>query len=124
MGVRGGMTKKLMKRIQRLQGHINGAEFPVIVSPFIALFIVRRMISQTDLISMQIDGAFSGVDVKAINRHDEILLIAGGAGLTYVLPLLLTSIETPRNVKKVTLIWAVPSIGEIFVPWKRFTSGT
>lgn len=59
----------------------------------------------------QLDGPYGGLH-SPLSRHDRILLLAGGVGITFVIPQLFSLLEVPGHVRRVDLTWVVPSIGK------------
>ncbi|KAJ9124158.1 hypothetical protein QFC22_000955 [Naganishia vaughanmartiniae] len=63
-------------------------------------------------VPVMLDGPYGGIH-NSLSRHDRILLIAGGVGITFIIPQLCSLLENPRHVRRVDLTWAVPSIDRI-----------
>lgn len=63
----------------------------------------------------QLDGPYGGLH-NPLSRHDRVLLIAGGVGITFIIPQLFSLLDNPGHVRHVDLTWAVPSIGKQSVP--------
>ncbi|GHJ88540.1 hypothetical protein NliqN6_4942 [Naganishia liquefaciens] len=60
-------------------------------------------------VSVMIDGPYGGVH-SSLSRHDKVLLVGGGAGITFLIPQIFSLLEKSGHVRFVHLVWAVPSI--------------
>ncbi|KAI5252142.1 hypothetical protein E4T42_03729 [Aureobasidium subglaciale] len=80
--------------------------------------LARTKLQQTGadapLTAVILTGPYGETIATHLTQEVNILCIAGGTGITYVLPVLLGLAYQPRSVKrKITLVWAVRQIADI-----------
>lgn len=99
-------------------GHIHEQEMVLIIREAAGLTQKLRSKlekSQAKSLPVLLDGPYGGVEAE-FSQYDSVLLLAGGVGITFILPILqdlVHQVEHHCICKSVELIWSVRTAGKL-----------